>query len=70
MIWMVDLKLKQGEEYISTGMWLTVSVKVIFLMNTEDDECRVHKIEIPNSVYASVLWIALLSPQPWAQQAH
>ena len=64
-----DLKLKQIGECTGIGIGLTIAGKGTFLMNIEDDNGGVHKIKIPNSFYFPGLWMVLLSPQHWAQQA-
>lgn len=64
-----DLKLKQIGECTGIGTGLTIAGKGTFLMNIEDDDGGIHKIEIPNSLYVPGLRMVLLSPQHWAQQA-
>ena len=39
-----------------------------FVFCIEDDDGRMHRIKVPNSLYVPNLPFALLSPQHWAQQ--
>ena len=61
-----DLKVKQIRECTCICTGLTIAGKGNLLMN---DNGRIHKIEIPNSLYVPSLWMVLLSPQHWNQQA-
>ena len=64
-----DLMLKQIGECTGIGTRLTIASKGHFLMNSEDDNGGIHKIEIPNSLYVPGLWMVLLTSQHWGQQA-
>ena len=59
----MDLKLMQIGECIGIGTGLTIADKGTFIMNIEDDDGGIHKIEIPNSLHVTGLQMVLHSPQ-------
>jgi hypothetical protein len=51
------------------GSGLSIKGVGTFVFKIEDDNGGVHRIKIPNSLYAPGLKTLLLSPQHWAQEA-
>ena len=58
-----DLKLKQLEECTGIDTGSTIAGKGTFIMNIEDENGTINKIEMPSSLYAPNLCMVLLSPQ-------
>ena len=56
-----DLKLKQIRACTDIGTGLKITGKGTFLMIFEEDDGKIHKTEIPNSLYVPGLWMILLS---------
>ena len=57
------LKLRKIRECTGIDIGLIIAGKGTFIINNEDDDGRIYKIEIPNILYVSSLQMILLSPQ-------
>lgn len=63
------VKETDGGEVGGISDGLQIKGKGTFCFDLEDDEGKIHKIKIPNSLFLPKLRLCLLSPQHWAQEA-
>jgi hypothetical protein len=64
-----DLKLGDVGEVEGIKSGLDIKGIGMFKFKIEDDNCMLHEIKIPNSLYVPKLRRCLLSPQHWVQEA-
>ncbi len=64
-----DLILSDVGKVDGINEGLAILGKGTFKFNISDDDGRIHRIRIPNSLYLPKLKGCLLSPQHWAQEA-
>ena len=64
-----DLILSDVGKVDGINEGLAILGKGTFKFNISDNDGRIHRIRIPNSLYLPKLQGCLLSPQHWAQEA-
>jgi len=65
-----DLTLvPQGKQVKGIGAGLSIEDVGTYVMRIQDDNGKLHKIKIPNSLFLPKLRRCLLSPQHWSQEA-
>ena len=64
-----DLKFGEVGEIEGIKLGLDIKGRGTFKFKIEDDNGKMHKIKIPNSLFVPDLKRCLLSPQHWVQEA-